>query len=474
MAPAARWRGRERLARIGGRAVVSPARDAAWRVLLRLGTGDGRLDESLAGIPELEGLGPRDRALANELITGTVKRRISVDAVLGAFTKASLESTAPDVLEALRLAAFQMLFLDRVPAHAAVDDAVALLAFKGKRVQGFANAVLRQVATGGHATFTDLARGGGQQAWSIRHSCPRWLVRLLRIELGDAAAARFFEAANAAPERCARVNTLKGTAAAAAEALAADGFATSAVPGLPDALIYSGPALERSAPFRAGLVTPQSRGSQLTGLVAAGGVAGGVGGQSPRVLDLCAAPGIKTGHLAARLAGVRVTALDLDPARLAALGDNLTRLGVGGVEVVQGDALELPEAYGAVFGAVLLDAPCSGLGTLGSRPDLRWRRSLSDVARMADLQRRLIAEAGRCVRLGGTLTYAVCTLPKAETVGVVEALLEDGGWSADDLGETWPEMAHPDSHSALLVLPPDHGASGFFIARLRRAATPRQ
>ena len=454
--------------------MVSPARDAAWRVLLRLGTGDGRLDESLAGIPELEGLGPRDRALANELITGTVKRRMSVDAVLGAFTKAPLESTAPDVLEALRLAAFQMLFLDRVPAHAAVDDAVALLAFKGKRVQGFANAVLRQVAAGGHAKFTDLARGDGQQAWSIRHSCPRWLVRLLRMELGDAAAARFFEAANAAPERCVRVNTLKGTAAAAAEALAADGFATSPVPGLPDALIYSGPALERSAPFRAGLVTPQSRGSQLTGLVAAQGVAAGVDGLSPRVLDLCAAPGIKTGHLAARLPGVRITALDVDPARLAALGENLARLGVGGVDVVQGDALELPAAYGDAFDAVLLDAPCSGLGTLGSRPDLRWRRSLSDVARMGELQRQLIAEAGRCVRPGGTLTYAVCTLPKAETLAVVEALLEDGGWSADDLGATWPEAAHPDSHSALLVLPPDQGASGFFIARLRRAATARQ
>ncbi|HET6497064.1 MAG TPA: transcription antitermination factor NusB, partial [Thermoleophilia bacterium] len=427
------------------------------------------LDESLAGIPELEGLGPRDRALANELINGTVKRRITVDAVLGAFTKAPLESTEPDVLEALRLATFQMLFLDRVPAHAAVDDAVALLAGKGKRVQGFANAVLRQVAGRGHSTFTELARGGGQQAWSIRYSCPRWLVRLLRMELGDPAAARFFEAANVAPERCVRVNSMKGTATDAAEALAADGFSTSLVPGLPEALIYSGPALERSAPFRAGLVTPQSRGSQLTGRVAADGAAG----RPSRVLDLCAAPGIKTGHLAASLPGVRITALDLDPARITALGDNLVRLGVGGVEVVQGDALELPAAYVDAFDAVLLDAPCSGLGTLGSRPDLRWRRSLSDVARMGDLQRQLIAEAGRCVRPGGALTYAVCTLPKAETLAVVDALLEGGGWSADDLGATWPEMAHPDSHSALLVLPPDHGASGFFIARLRREAASR-
>jgi len=314
-----------------------------------------------------------------------------------------------------------------------------------------------------------LARGGGQQAWSIRYSCPRWLVRLLRMELGDPAAARFFEAANVAPERCVRVNSMKGTATDAAEALAADGFSTSLVPGLPEALIYSGPALERSAPFRAGLVTPQSRGSQLTGRVAADGAAG----RPSRVLDLCAAPGIKTGHLAASLPGVRITALDLDPARITALGDNLVRLGVGGVEVVQGDALELPAAYVDAFDAVLLDAPCSGLGTLGSRPDLRWRRSLSDVARMGDLQRQLIAEAGRCVRPGGALTYAVCTLPKAETLAVVDALLEGGGWSADDLGATWPEMAHPDSHSALLVLPPDHGASGFFIARLRREAASR-
>ena len=449
--------------------MVSPARDAAWRVLLRLDAGDGRLDESLAGIPELEGLSPRDRGLANELITGTVKRRLSVDAVLGAYTKAPLENTAPDVLEVLRLAAFQMLFLDRVPAHAAVDDAVALLAGKGKRVQGFANAVLRNVAVKGRATFAHLACGDGQQAWSVRHSCPRWLVRLLRAELGDAAAGRFLDAANVAPERCVRVNTLRGTATDAAEALAADGFSTSPVLGMPDALLYSGPALERSAPFRAGLVSPQSRGSQLIGRVAVDGVAVSVEGRAPRVLDLCAAPGIKTSQLAASLPAVSITAVDLDPLRVAALGRNLARLGVEGVEVVEGDARELPAAYEGAFDAVLLDAPCSGLGTLGSRPDLRWRRSLSDVARMGDLQRELIAEAGRCVRPGGTLTYAVCTLPGAETVAVVEALLEGGGWSADDLGTAWPEMAHPDSHAALLVLPPEHGASGFFIARLRRS-----
>ncbi len=282
--------------------MVSPARDAAWRALLRLRAG-GRLDESLAGIPELEGLGPRDRGLANELVTGTVKRRLSVDAVIGAFTKAPVESTEGDVLEALRLAAFQMLFLDRVPAHAAVDDSVALLAGKGKRTQGFANAVLRKVAARGPATFAELAAGDGQRAWTVRHSCPRWIVRLLREDLGDVAAERFLVAANTAPERCLRVNTLRAGVADTIEALAGDGLATSAVPELREALLYSGPALERSAPFREGLVTPQSRGSQLVGRVVAEGLAGGVEGRAPLVLDLCAAPGTKTSQLAASLPG---------------------------------------------------------------------------------------------------------------------------------------------------------------------------
>ncbi len=451
--------------------MVSPARDAAWRALLRLRAG-GRLDESLAGIPELEGLGPRDRGLANELVSGTVKRRLSLDAVIGAFTKAPVESTEGDVLEALRLAAFQILFLDRVPAHAAVDDSVALLAGKGKRTQGFANAVLRKVAARGPATFAEMAAGDGQRAWMLRHSCPRWIVRLLREDLGDVAAERFLVAANMAPERCLRVNTLRAGVADAIEALAGDGLATSAMPGLREALLFSGPALERSAPFREGLVTPQSRGSQLVGHVVAEGLAGGVEGRAPLVLDLCAAPGTKTSQLVASLPGARVTALDLDAARLAALRENMARLGVRGIEVVQGDVLSLPAAYQGAFDAVLLDAPCSGLGTLSSRSDLRWRRRAADVPRLADLQRRMMAQAARCVRPGGTLTYAVCTLSRVETADVVTTLLDGGEWSPDDLGAERASMAHPGLGGALLILPPAHGASGFFISRLRRATIP--
>jgi len=183
-------------ARGGGRpgGAVSPARAAAWRALLRVRSGGGRFDDSLAAFPELEGLSDRDRALANELVIGTVKRRGSLDAVLGAFTKAPLADTDGEVLEALRLAAFQLVFLDRVPAYAVVDDAVAMVARKGKRTRGFVNAVLRKVAEDGREAFATLSDGNGARAWAARQSCPVWLVKLLRRELGDEAAERFLDA----------------------------------------------------------------------------------------------------------------------------------------------------------------------------------------------------------------------------------------------------------------------------------------
>jgi 16S rRNA (cytosine967-C5)-methyltransferase len=442
---------------------VGPARAAAFRALLRLRAAGDRFDDSLASLPELDALSERDRALANELIVGTVKRRGSVDAVLAAFATAPLSRTDGRALEALRLAAFQLLFLDRVPAYAIVDDAVAQVRPQGRRTQGFVNAVLRQVAGEGRARFSALSEGDGARAWSVRYSCPEWLVRLLRRELGDEAAARFLAAAAQPPERCLRVNVLRADAAAARASLSAAGYALSGVSGLPEALLYEGPPLERSAPFRNGLVTPQSRGSQVAGLVAAAGVAAGAA-----VLDLCAAPGTKTAQLAAALPHARLTAVDVDEARLVRMNANLERLGASDVEVVAADALDLPPSFGASYDAVLLDAPCSGLGTLASRADLRWRRREADVARLAQLQRRLVRRAAACVRPGGLLTYAVCTLPRAETVEVVDTLLAEGGWSLEDLGAAWPALRHPAAGGCLLSLPPAHGSSGFFVARLRR------
>ena len=448
---------------------VSPAREAAFAALRRMRMSGERLDDSAAGLPELGTLSAMDRALANELVNGTVRRRGSIDAVLGEYTRAPLRSADPDVRDALRLAAFQLLFLDRVPAYAAVDDAVSLAMRGNRRAGGFVNAVLRRVAAEGGAKLTDLGAGDTARAWSVALSYPVWLVRLLRADLGDAAARRVLEAGDLAPERCLRANRLRGGLAATAAALQAEGFGTSGVDGLPDALLYEGPPLERSAAFRDGLVTPQSRGSQIAGVVAAGGASS----PGAAILDLCAAPGAKTGQVAALRPDAALTAVEVDAARAAELRANLTRLNAGAVEVLQADALELRPEWDAAFDAVLLDAPCSGLGTLSSRPDLRWRRRPQDVARLARLQARLLERAAAAVKPGGALTYAVCTMTRAETLGVVEPLLAAGGWAADDLGAAWPGLAHPEAGGFLLVLPPDSGSTGFFVARLRRAAAAR-
>ncbi|HSL95572.1 MAG TPA: transcription antitermination factor NusB [Thermoleophilia bacterium] len=445
---------------------MSPARAAALAVLRRLRRENAALDESAAGLRELEGLETRDRALAFELVTGVLRRRGSCDAVLEHAATAP-RRIEPDLLDVLRLGAYQLLFLDRVPAYAVVDDAV-VMAGRSRHRRGFVNAVLRRVAAEGREVLERLGAGDDDHALSVRFSVPEWIVTLLRRDLGDAAATGVLEAAGQAPERCVRVNTTVIAPVAARAALEAAGYTAAAVDGLDDALVVDGPSLEASAPFRDGLVTPQSRGSQLVAPVAVAGAEGAL-------LDLCAAPGTKPAHLAALRPRARIVAVDVDPGRVEALESNLRRLqmplaaaGQPGVTAVCADALALPPEYVGAFDAVLVDAPCTGLGTLAARPDLRWRRRPADVARMAALQRRLLAAGAACVRPGGALTYAVCTLTRGETTAVVEAFADGAEWSFDDLGAVQPRWAHPDNGAYLRTLPPRDGSTGFFVARLRR------
>ena len=216
---------------------------------------------------------------------GTIKRRNSLDRVIGAFSDASSSRLRPEVREALRLGAFQLLYLDRVPAHAAVNDAVELAKAHGRRTGAFVNAVLRKVAADGRAELTRLSSGASTEALALRYSHPEWLVSLWRDELGPAAAEALMEADNRPAQRCVRVNRLRATAVQAQASLSADGIAArpareayaEAPDDTPDALLLEGPALESSAAFREGFVTPQSRGSQLAAAIAAGAFEAGAG-----------------------------------------------------------------------------------------------------------------------------------------------------------------------------------------------------
>jgi len=466
---------------------VAPARAAAFDLLEREAAATGAFDLSAAAADAFAGLDRRDRALAYELATGTIKRRLALDRVIAACAEVSPGRTRPAVREALRLAAFQLLYLDRVPAHAAVSESVELAKRSGRRDGAFANAVLRRVAAGGADTLARLSEGDSAEAAAVRHAHPLWIVSLWRRELGREAAEALLAADNLPAERCVRVNRLRATAQQAIAALAADGIdarPSGPIGGQtgerpwPDALLLDGAPLEGGAALRDGLVTPQSRASQLAAAIATQALGPGTAGT---FADLCAAPGVKTSQIAAALPAWRLVAVDDEPRRAAAMRANLARLGADGVEVLERDVIELggDRDWSSRCRGVLLDAPCSGLGTLAARPDLRWRRRPADVERLAALQRRLLAAAAALVEPGGTLTYSVCTLTRAETLDVVDRFLVDvpgeaplpsgpTAWALDDLGALWPALRHSGNGAFVQTLPARDGTSGFFVARLRR------
>jgi 16S rRNA (cytosine967-C5)-methyltransferase len=366
-------------------ATLSPARRAAHAVVLRTLVDGAYADRALHG--EARGLDPRDRALAKQLAFGTVQRRLTLDHVIAAHVDRGLD---PGVRAALQLGLFQLLFLDGVAAHAAIGEAVELA--KPSPGHRLVNAVLRRVQREGAELPSDATPEGA----SIRHSHPRWIVERWWDWLGPEATRALLAADNEPAELALRVNTLVDydlddvPGRREGEAIVVDGAF--------DALAHPG--------YAAGAFTPQSRASQLVARVLAPA-------PGERVLDLCAAPGGKTTHLAALMEGTgEVVAVERHPQRARALRATAARMRAANVTVVTADAKDYDGA--GRFDRVLLDPPCSGLGTLRSHPDLRWRMSPAGVERLAAEQDALLASARRALAPGGALVYSVCTLSPRE------------------------------------------------------------
>jgi len=391
-------------------AQVSPARRAAYAVVRRVLTEGAWADRALHG--EARDLDARDRAFAKQLAFGTVQRRLTLDHLIAERTTGRLE---PGVRAALQLGLYQLLFLDRVAAHAAIAEAVELAKpSPGHRV---VNAVLRRVQREGADLPSDATPAGA----AVRHSHPEWIVRLWWDLLGADEARALLAADNEPAELALRVNPL----------VAHD---LSDIPGRTEGhtIVVDGPFDALAHPgYAAGAFTPQSRASQLVAPLLDPR-------PGERVLDLCAAPGGKTTHLAALMGDEgEIVAVEKHPGRARALEVTARRMRASSVRVVVGDATAFRDADG--FDRVLLDPPCSGLGTLRSHPDLRFRVTPRAVALLAAGQDALLAAARRALRPGGRLVYSVCTISPAE-----ERL------AAADAVRTYP---HKD------------GTDGFYIAR---------
>ncbi|MHB1468687.1 MAG: 16S rRNA (cytosine(967)-C(5))-methyltransferase RsmB [Solirubrobacteraceae bacterium] len=432
-------------------------------------------------------LSPRDRALAMRLAYGAIQRASTLDHVAERLTGRSAGRLDGTVLTALRVGLYELL-LCRAAPYAVVDDAVELVKQSGSRGHGLVNATLRRATREGASILAELGDGTAAEA-AIAHSHPRWLAEMWWSELGAERARALMAACNEPAETSVRANTLvAGTRAGAEDAVGeltsdaatstiaarlesrARGEADGGEPALrvrrgapllgvvlPEALVLDGRVdLLASPEWRDGELIAQSRAAMLVARVLAPA-------PGQRVLDLCAAPGGKSTHLAALMGGRgEVLAIERDPARAATLRETVRRLRARSVTVVEADAEALPDelATGG-FDHVLLDPPCSGLGTLQAHPDLRWRMSERRIAPLAALQARMLASAARAVSAGGTLVYSTCTISQAENERQIEAFLQSHPHFV-------AERLSPDA-PFLATLPSEDGTAGFFIAKLRRS-----
>jgi 16S rRNA (cytosine967-C5)-methyltransferase len=400
--------------------VIAPARRAAFEVVRRVFEDEAYADRAFAAAAA--GLDARDRALAQRIAYGTVQRVRTLDHAIETLGRRPVRKLDPPVRTALRLGAYQLAYLEGIPARAAANESVELVRAAGlERAVAFTNAVMRRLAEGIRPLLDSLPEG------PLKHSYPDWIAEVWERNFGRDEALALMRAQNEPPETVVRV--VRG---------GVEGEPTD----VPEAVRVA--RVDERA-LAEGRIWPQSRASQLAGLA--------VGSrEGERVLDLCAAPGGK----ATMLRG-EVVAVEIHEGRARELEENVRRLGATNVRVVHADALDLPPELTG-FDRALVDAPCSGLGVLAQRPDLRWR-----ARPLPELQLALLRAAAERVRPGGTILYAVCTLNADENEAVVDA----SGLAVEaSLADEWPRYRHPRRPEFLLTLPHRHGTSGFFVARL--------
>jgi len=431
--------------------VISEARSLAFETIRATFEDGAHSERAFREAADAAGVQGRERTQAQRLAYGTVQRRGTIDAALGRLADRPLRRLDPPVLAALRLGAYELLFADATPDHAAVDQAVELAKGAGAaHASGFVNAVLRRAARERDDLRESLlADDSTPEAAAVAHSAPLWLARMWWDELGADDARFLLASCNEPPERAFRVNTLRTDRDSVLARLRDAGLNASGALYGPmraikrtgreagEMIVIDGPtgALVPEL-VAAGELTPQSRGSAAV-----------VEMLDPQpgehILDLCAGPGIKTGHIAERMQDRgEVISVENDAARAGEVADQARRLGLRSVTVIEADATNPGMAPG--FDRVLLDAPCSDLGALASRPDARWRKSPAAIERLAEVQSELLQRAREALRPGGTLVYSTCTISRRENEEIAGA------------GES-------------VQLRPDRDrTTGFFICRQRR------
>jgi 16S rRNA (cytosine967-C5)-methyltransferase len=459
---------------------ISPARQAAFRILLAVERSQAHADDLLRG-DEVSALASADRHLATALVLGVLRWQIVLDHLIRPLLKRPNARLDPEVLIALRLGAFQLRFLDRIPAHAAIDESVELTKQSGHRfAAGIVNAVLRSAARSATAWGRLSEESGGESAV---HAHPVWLVERWTSVYGAEAMQAICRHGQSQPRLSVRMEN-----PAVQDELSETGVELASGDLLTAARSMVSGDVTATPAFREGRARLQDEGSQLIGELAACLAADLVQDQGKernqqKILDACAAPGGKTLILAERNPQAQIVACESSPRRLADLRNRLARY-ADRVECRLADAAELEEA--AAFDLALVDVPCSGTGTLGRNPEIRHRLQLEDLRRLVERQRAILRAALRAVRPGGRVVYSTCSLEPEENEQVVAAVIAENPnmrmislapaiETLQQSGILRPEAVEPlrkclTPDGALRLLPGALPTDGFYVALMERTA----
>lgn len=439
---------------------VRSRRDAALDALLAVDTRAAYAALAVDAALKKHRAGPRARAYVTEVVYGTLRWRGTIDWMIDQCSRRPVASLHPVVRNILRLAVYEIRFMRTVPGPVACHEAVALAKRRRQRpASGFVNAVCRAVLRRHEAEDWPWPSMDDDPvlALSVLTSHPRWLVAGWVERFGVEETRRLCEANNEPPPLHVRTNTLRVERGELARLLRADGADVAEGKWAPEALHVRGLGrLTDNAAFQAGLFAVQDEGAQLVARALS---------PSPgqRIIDLCAAPGGKTTHLAQLMDNEgRIVAVDVHENKLGLVRQSAERLGIDIIETVVGDGREMPKRLAPADG-VLVDAPCSGLGVLRRRPDLRWQQREDALVPLARQQQQLLDAAAELTVPGGVIVYSTCSTEPEETTAVITQFLAEH----DDFSPESPPEPSPAGDGGF-VFPHLHGTDGFFIARLRR------
>lgn len=442
-------------------------REVATDILVKIETRNAYSDILLDSALSSRGLSSRDGALLSELTYGTLRWRGRIDAHLQELIRRPLHKTDPFLRNLLRIAIYQISFLDRVPDYAAVNSAVAIAKFHGGGpAAGFVNAVLRRYLR--ELPERKLREPDPERevsALAEYWSHPQWLIEKWRDYVGEGEIAALLGANNEEAPLVLRANILRTTREDLIRIFERDGIDATATRWSPQGIrVRFKAAIDQLPGFGAGLFQVQGEASQLVSYLLRPK-------PGERVLDVCAAPGGKTTHIAELMQDRgEIVAGDISRRGLRKIEENAQRLGVCSIRTLLADAGKADRDDARPCDRILVDAPCSGLGTLRSHPEIKWNRAEADIKRLTQVQQRILRNAAACLKSGGILVYSTCTLTPDENEQVVHQFLANSKqFVLEDAAAYLPDAARSLAHNGyLLAWPHRHDTDGFFAARLRR------